>query len=767
MSKSQEKEKSFNILEKEISVISAVNNPKLGPYLDIFSHYPENILLQPLGILTGFFRINDSSEESAYIVNFLSSLLKKEYYANQKRPIDSSFDSALQKVNLALSEIAKEGNINWLGKIEGAVCVLEKNNLHFSVCGKTKIMLLRNQILTEISKDLAPEEIEPNPLKTFVNVSSGRLEKGDKIIVCGDDVFDIFSVNELKKGASRFPREKFVQFVKTALTNKLEIIGTIVIDVFEKEAEEKNYPGVIEIETYNAFSKKTFENKAPKIENLKNILENSEKNDYTDGKTGHIYIQEEEQELKKDGNFSIYWFLFKEKISDAFYWTKNRTKRKFSVMVRSLAKSFADWKEKTKQKKEERERMKLLEKEKAKKEKQKLIMASTVFEEKTSEPEIFSATQPEQPVSPVEAQENPFLARLARRKAELEKLSQNEEIQEKETPAKKGSLASFKKIIPNFGKIKEIFSRLSGKQKIYTAAIILLIFVVPFVFLKVQTSLKNKKIVEKVEEKTPDTREILSAEKNIAFLSDPEKVFDIQEPKVLISLNEKIITAGNGKLMTLDSSGEKKEISWPQQYGNIDEASAMKDLNTAFLLTDQKKVVSFLSATYQFEENKISLPENSDIRGIGTYLTYAYFLDSKNNQIYRYPRATGGFGEKTNWLKDSLDLKDACCLSLDENVYFINGGKVLKLFKGQNQNLNLEQTANAYVPSKIFTNSDIQNIYVLDNQNGRIIKFAKDGSLVAQYFHESIKNSTDFVIDEKNNKAFLSNSQGITSFNLQ
>jgi len=46
MPRINEKEKTFSILEKKVNIISAVNNPKLGPYLDVFEHYPENVLLQ-------------------------------------------------------------------------------------------------------------------------------------------------------------------------------------------------------------------------------------------------------------------------------------------------------------------------------------------------------------------------------------------------------------------------------------------------------------------------------------------------------------------------------------------------------------------------------------------------------------------------------------------------------------------------------------------------------------------------------------------------
>ena len=358
MPRANEKEKSFTILEKDLNIISAVSNPKLSPYLDVFRHYPENIMLQNLGILSGFFKINDSSDESAYIVNFLSSVLKKEYYINPKRSIESSFDSALRKVNLALSEIAKEGNINWLGKIDGVVCILEKNDLHFSVCGKARVFLMRKQALSEISADMAPDDVEPNPLKTFADVSSGRVENGDKIVICEDNVFKVFSEEELRKGALRFKREKFIQFIKTALTNKLEIVGAIIIDIFEKEEEKKIFHEENK-EIYNVFSKNVFEKKVAVPKKLTELLASEEHSGYNDGKTGHIYIQEGKEEIKKENSFGIYWFFLKEKTGDAFFWMKNRTRRRMYSIGRSISKTSSALLANAKLKLEERKNIRL------------------------------------------------------------------------------------------------------------------------------------------------------------------------------------------------------------------------------------------------------------------------------------------------------------------------------------------------------------------------------------------------------------------------
>ena len=161
------------------------------------------------------------SEESSYIVNYLISVIKKEYYAKTKRGAVESFEAALHKANLALAKLAEHENIGWIGKINALVLVTEKNNIHLSQVGNAHAFLLRGKSLTNISEN-DPSAPEPGPLKTFVDVISGRVEKNDRLIVATQHIFDIFSFEEIKRSALKFSSEEFVQFLKTALGNELE-----------------------------------------------------------------------------------------------------------------------------------------------------------------------------------------------------------------------------------------------------------------------------------------------------------------------------------------------------------------------------------------------------------------------------------------------------------------------------------------------------------------------------------------------------------------
>src|SRR3989344_4728482 len=248
-------------LDKAVTEILVANGRSVEPFIKVFQYSGENVTKSSLGTLVGIFDIAERSEESAYIVNFLASVAKKEYFNNPRRGAIESFEAALHKINLALAELVKHGNIAWLGKLHGALCVLEKNNLHFSVTGDAQILLLRNGNFSEISAGLASEESSLHPIKTFVEVSSGRMMLADKILLTSPELFTLFSLEDLSKNALRMDDERFAQFLRTALINELDMAGTFIIDVQEGQPPVRapHRPEVPAEETvHNVFSQQAF-----------------------------------------------------------------------------------------------------------------------------------------------------------------------------------------------------------------------------------------------------------------------------------------------------------------------------------------------------------------------------------------------------------------------------------------------------------------------------------------------------------------------------
>ena len=765
MQKNEEKNNNIIRLEKSISNILVVNKSKLNPYIEVFEYQAENVSLQNLGTLLGFFKMKDFSEDSTYIVNFLTSVLKKEYYSNAKRGVNNSFDAALHKANLALAELAKHGNIKWLGNLDAAICVLEKTNLHFSVCGKAKILLLRNKNLLDISEGFN-ELDEPNPLKTFMDVSSGHLEDKDKLLITSDDIFQVFSLNELKKASQRFANDKFIQFIQTALVNEKELAATFIVDIFKPEENATKKLKEKKTKYYqNAFSEKTFQEQKsarPEKSELEIILA-EKKEEYTDEKTGHIYVQDQKRAESGEPSSNYYWLLTKEKLSATSHFFK-QTFRNVSVFFkRNFHNSFNDLK------KFSAETKKTWKIKKATKKEMGNIPADIELEkaeEKQEEEIIPEIAIPEVSVS--EIKEAPVKIPFLFPKFPVSKETFLKYYGKIFSKIKSGS-AIIKKVLslmlPNFSKIKRLFHSMDRKHKMSAFLVVLAIIIFPLVSKKInslRTTPSKKNITEIVEQNADKPLD----DKNVKILKDGQDLYKLSGSIGIINGNDKIFLISKDKLTSWNENASA-DFALPQNSGNIIASSWMKDLKMIFLLTDQNKIVSFTTANSKFHENNIEIPQDSQIKNIGTYLTYIYLFDSKNNQIYRYPRAEGGFGAKTSWLKSELDLSKITNVAMDENIYIGEENQILKFFKGQKQDFNLEKTFVLLKINRIFTNLETANIYVLDKENKRIEKFDKQGVSIANYFNKKLTDTIDFSVDEKNNKLYIVTSDGLTSFNLE
>jgi len=733
-------------LEKKISEIKIVNNKKLAPYIETVNFSYQNIDQRKLGTILGIFEIKDISEDSAYIVNFLASVAKKTYFANHHETALESFEATLYRLNLSLSEVAKHGNINWIGKIDAVLCSVNDSEIHFSVSGDAKVLLLRNNQLTEISAGLSPKDEAVNPIKTFTDIASGKLENDDKLIITTDDIFHVFTQIELEKHILSFTKKEFLRFLKTALINELDIAGTIVIDIDEKLVEvEKAKPKKKEIDeeeiieqSINAFSNKTFEevtlNKQAIIEaSNKNDLK-KEKNEHIHKKTGHIYIKDskENYESNPKNNLEKFSFNCKESLSQFCFWIKDRYLKKGSYQIKK--RFFLHISSKHTKKKIEK-------------------FLSTAF---IITGNFLKKIIPEKSQNIDVKIENNYAKNktnnLKKIKGVISKiLSSKGNVSGIISSQKTKSFRKKTKITPNISKIFEAFSRMSQKNKFYALGIIAFIFIAPILIIKIQN--KRNEIITEVNE-NKNHQEETSVNPSSNHYVEAEKIYFGENILGMITFGETIFIISKDKIIK-SNNGKIKEYSFPHYAKEVQAFSLMKDLNLIFLINNDKKIISFSPISGKFNENNIDIPENANIGAIGTYLTYIYLIDSRNNQIYRYPIAENGFGERTNWLKEDLDLKNITSMAIDGNIFLIKDGIPVKLFENKKESFDLNKDGNSNI-EELFTDDDSIFIYAIDKQNGEIIKFKKDGSLVTHHSNQNLLKANYLWTNENDEWSYFS-----------
>lgn len=719
----------FFELGRTISEIVVVNDKDLAPYIEVLNFSPENITQKPLGTLLGFFEIKDNDEDSAYIVNFLSSVAKKEYFSNPKRtPIDS-FEAALHKVNLALSEIAKHNNVSWIGKLEIALCVITESQIHFSVTGNAKIFLIRNGQMTEISEGLASDEAINNPIKTFIDISSGQLDEEDKVIVTTDDIFHVLSENEIMEGAQNFSNKKFARFIQTALINELPIAGTVVVDFFRKETRPiiKKVPRARRatnqaMEIPNAFSSSAFYKSQHDIkprQSQQEVKYDNEKTqeyreEYVDRKTGHIYLKDNNEIFEEEGGFEKLNSTLKERCLDLSCWIKDNIFKKVSfkgiiTILELLSKKL-------------------------------LISTEKIIDSIKNKKKSIKAQQ-EMDEFEREIMEN------------REQNLKNSASTKNDFPIHpKKSL--MKRMIPSFSRIKMLFLSMNKKQKTYLFVLLALIIVTPLIF----NSLSKKEeqdvtpVIENevvIEEKNP-LKNKLQEDKNIVLETNSQRIHLNSSPSIINTkiVDNELFIIDENKILVFENDELKKEFLFPEEFSKATMATYMESLKTFFILTEEKQLLGFSAKLKRFQENTIEIPEDSNIETIGTYLTYLYLVDKNQNQIYRYPRVSGGFGEKTNWIKDEINLEKVTDMTISDRIILtMQNGEPISLFRGSRDDISFEKSKTSISWNKIFTTEEMENTYVLDVENSRIIIFDKDRKIEKQIYNEYIADSISFDLD--------------------
>lgn len=728
--KRQEKIKPAAELEKIITEILVANKRSAEPFVKVFNYSGENISVSQLGTLAGIFEIADQSEESAYIVNFLASVAKKEYFINPRRGAVESFEAALHKINLALSMLVKHGNTAWLGKLHGAISVLERNNIHFSVTGSAKILLLRNNRFSEISTDLASEESSLHPIKTFVEVGSGRLLPGDKIIIASPELLTLLSLDDLKKNASRMDNERFAQFLHTALVNELDMAGVIVMDIYESQPTPIKTQEIKREETINnVFSEQAF---IPRIKIEKGREEKDEKkndvsqSEYIDSKTGHIYVQgDTPRETPSYHQIERVQFLLQEtglQIGRFFGYQRKffrKTRKQGSVILISATQQSS------------------------------VIARKTLHLLQKQLRNIPALKRPQMP--PIRISIKP-------------KFFSKENIK-----------FNFLRKWPPFEmpvflrKLLFFWNILSPKRKkMISAGSILIVFIIAAsaIFLAYQTkenALDASKEIpqEQTKEQTPP---FLDTEKNAHLLQEPITLATAENKNIAsMVLNDEIYLVTAKEIVNVH---EEKSYPFPNDSGSALLSAPMNDLSLIFIYTDAQKLFAWSTINHTFVQNTLSLPEKTIVKDIDTYLTYLYVLDDVNNQIYRFPRAEGGFGQSSAWLKDSIAFEENAQMAVNENIFLTPNKNTIQIFSRGRYVEDLESPSTPLAVTSLFTRPDLANIYALDARNNRVIVWNQEEALVAQYFSEKLGEAQTINVNEKTQEILITRENALLSFKI-
>ena len=287
-------------IDMEVREIVFSNDEEGKSFCDIFVYEPENIGEQSLGNLYIIGEIVNVSENSSYLVNLLASIIKKEFYSNIKRTTIESLEAGLHKANSTLSDIAEQGNIDWVGNLNMVCAVYSGDELHFSQTGNCKTLLIRNGQITDIGKNITRKE-KTHPFRTFTNIASGELEIEDIALFITPGFFNIFSLEKLRKLSSSLELDEFAKKLQNSIEQEknLDTAGSLIMKIKNSEQKEDSLSHIeIELATEKIYEKET-EKDNQKV-SLENIIEEYEKEEEKDSKIERKMEIPKETEKEKE-----------------------------------------------------------------------------------------------------------------------------------------------------------------------------------------------------------------------------------------------------------------------------------------------------------------------------------------------------------------------------------------------------------------------------------------------------------------------------------
>jgi len=159
------------------------------------------------------------------------------------------------------------------------------------------------------------------------------------------------------------------------------------------------------------------------------------------------------------------------------------------------------------------------------------------------------------------------------------------------------------------------------------------------------------------------------------------------------------------------------------------------------------------------------------IRSMVSFGGNLYLLDTEKGRIWKYVATDNGFSDIREYLNpDTLpNLSKATSMSIDGSVWIgTMDGMILRFTQGKENTFVPKGVEPAFSSNLVVYTSDVvQNVYVLDTTQKRVVVLDKDGMYISQYGWKGNLSPVNLVVSEKHGKILLLTDGMIYSINLK
>jgi hypothetical protein len=205
------------------------------------------------------------------------------------------------------------------------------------------------------------------------------------------------------------------------------------------------------------------------------------------------------------------------------------------------------------------------------------------------------------------------------------------------------------------------------------------------------------------------------------------------------------------------------------------DATGFDDRGSVVFLTKSGNLIEYKDGTMSFMDSD----DGSFHKGVAIedWSNKIYLLDSTNSAVwkYTYKGTRDKFGTAEEYfVDDDVDVTGGQDITIDGSIYVLdNTGDVFKFYAGEKADFWINNSPyNAFKdPSVIYTNEKLDDVYILDSQDGRVLVFEKDtktGNLnyTSQYLIDTSGELRDMYVDADSKKLYVLTPTSILEIDL-
>lgn len=672
---------------------------------------------------TLFYIIESSNDKFAKVLqNYFQSDLVKSFMSAAHFSL-IHFEECLHFVN---KKLASGKDTETRDKVSALVGLLEENTLHLAMTGSIEGYLLRKGKINSLTEGLDTEEDAG-----FYNITSGSLALSDLVIIGNKNIFNRLSLDRIRRTLNQFtPREAIRDFYQILRKSKnLDCNAAIfqAISPLASEKEVENLPDLLYLDeiiesSFSKFSKKI----KPVISEYYNKL--SKVAGSASAKSKEI-AQKSSTQIKEKYAPSTKSLLMRTNSKAALGLTKlaQNIKGKGSVKIKPYSKHGSadspEWLE-------------------------KLTKFSRAIFTKQNRRYLYVVL---------------VLILLFAAFYKIRANNQNRDVVTKQNEA----TYSYEKATETFNQAKEDMGlgKSDGVDKI-TEAMSLAITAKDSPITKDKAVILIKDIQTKIDELSK-TKRIYDAKPIFSFKYDI--VTSVISGSTIYGLTE------DGKIYSTDSRDKSPKLvaAVPQNLGKPISGTYSDTMSLIFFLTDKSKIWGYDEQTQSGTE--IVLDDGGSWEtadAIVSYSTYLYLLDNQSGKIWRHTKSGDKFSAgKTYAAAKNTDAKDGLSIAIDGAIFVLKPQGVVAKFSHSipDPSFVLQSPPKPDISlagaTEIYTDSDSQNIFILDKIKGRVVRYAKDGQFVDQYVLDQI-SINEMLLNPRIQKLWLLSGKDVYELDL-